>query len=278
MRGYYYIRWRSNHITARGVCWSTVQNPTVADDTTNDGTGAGSFTSNITGLTSSTTYYVRAYATKSAGTGYGSVMFFKTTVTDIDDNTYQTVKIGDQTWMAENLKVTHYRNGDPIPNVTDDTEWANITNGAYCAYDNDESNADVYGYLYNWFAVEDSRNIAPEGWHVPTNNEWETLVDYLGGYDVAGGKLKETGTTHWDSPNTGATNQVNFTGLPNGNRFYGDGKFHGLGGSGTFWSSTGYNSGNAWSWMLIDNLSGIYNNSPAKNHGKSVRLVRSIKD
>ncbi len=129
-------------VTARGVCWSTNLTPTVADSKTTDGTGAGSFTSSITGLTDSTAYYVRAYATNSNGTGYGNTSSFTTTdsmgtVTDIDGNIYQTVKIGNQWWMAENLKVTHYRNGDAIPNVTDNTAWEGLTTGAYCNYNND---------------------------------------------------------------------------------------------------------------------------------------------
>ena len=211
-------------ITARGVCWSTGQTPTISDNKTNDGTGTGSFTSNITGLTEGTTYYVRAYATNSAGTGYGSAMSFTTqqgngeAVTDIDGNVYQTVTIGTQVWMAENLKVIHYRNGDAIPNVTDSTEWSNLTTGAYCNYDNDANNATTYGRLYNWYAVNDSRNIAPTGWRVPTEDEWTILSVYLGGRTVAGGKLKETGTTHWISPNTGATNETGFTALPGGIR------------------------------------------------------------
>jgi uncharacterized protein (TIGR02145 family) len=125
------------------------------------------------------------------------------TVIDIDGNTYQAIKIGDQWWMAENLKVTHYRNGDPIPNVTDSTEWSNLATEAYCVYENDESIAETYGYLYNWYVVNDSRNIAPEGWHVPTDEEWKELEMFLGmsqseangtgwrGTDE-GGKLKET--------------------------------------------------------------------------------------
>ena len=110
------------------------------------------------------------------------------TVTDIDGNLYYTVKIGEQWWMLENLRVTHYRNGDAIPNVTDDAEWEGLSTGAYCDYDNDPANVATYGRLYNWYAVGDSRNIAPAGWHVPSDDEWQTLVDYLGGSSVAGGE------------------------------------------------------------------------------------------
>jgi len=168
------------------------------------------------------------------------------TITDIDGNVYRIIKIGTQWWMAENLKVTHYRNGDAIPNVTDDTEWAGLTTGAYCYYENSSSYAADYGALYNWYAVKDSRNIAPEGWHVPSEAEWQTLTDYLGGYNVAGGKLKETGTDHWLSPNTGATNESGFTALPAGwcSPYYGD--FSNMGYKAVFWSATEDDSSTAW--------------------------------
>jgi len=266
-------------VTARGVCWSTNQTPTVSENKTIDGTGTGSFISNITGLTAGTEYYVRAYATNSASTGYGSAISFTTetgtvTVTDIDGNTYKTVKIGDQWWMAENLKVIHYRNGDSIPNVTDATEWSNLTIGAYCNYDNNVNNATTYGSLYNWYAVNDSRNIAPEGWHVPSNNEWQTLVDYLGGVLIAGGKMKETGTTHWNSPNTGANNESGFTALPGGYRD-GDGPYGEVGAYAYFWSSTEYDSDHALNGRSLGySYSGVGWGSSPKQYGFSIRCVR----
>ncbi|MFA4907162.1 MAG: FISUMP domain-containing protein [archaeon] len=263
-------------VTSRGVCWSTDQNPTVSDSKTTDGTGTGSFTSEITGLTAETEYYVCAYATNNVGTGYGSVMSFTTiqtgTVTDIDGNTYQTVKIGNQWWMAENLKVTHYRNGEAIPNVTDNTAWTGLTSGAYCDYDNNATNADTYGRLYNWYAVDDSRNIAPTGWHVPTDAEWQTLVDYLGGDAVAGGKMKEMGTTHWYSPNTGATNESGFSALPGGCR--GDsGTDYDVGHHGTWWSATERDSDSAWYRSLSYNNSDVYRYYYREQNGFSVRCV-----
>jgi len=117
------------------------------------------------------------------------------TVTDIDGNIYKTVKIGTQWWMAENLKVTKYRNGNLIPNVTNMTQWDNLTTGAYCTYNHDATNVTNYGRLYNWYAANDSRNIAPAGWHVPSDVELTTLITNLGGEDFAGGKMKETGTS-----------------------------------------------------------------------------------
>jgi uncharacterized protein (TIGR02145 family) len=201
-------------------------------------------------------------------------------VTDIDGNEYQTVMIGEQCWMAENLKVTHYRNGDPILNVIDNTEWVNLSTGGYCNYDNDSTNVTTYGRLYNWHALNDERNIAPEGWRVPTGNDWGTLVDYLGGSSVAGGKMKSTGTIEggdglWLSPNTGATNESGFTGLPGGFRSGNIGSSQKMGASAWFWISPVDGSENAYFRHLRHN----YQNTSLqygdyKNHGISVRCVK----
>jgi len=265
-------------IIARGVCWSTNQTPTIADGKTTDGAGTGSYTSYLTDLTADMTFYVRAYAINSVGIGYGDVMTFRTihetgTATDIDGNTYQTVKIGSQWWMAENLKVIHYRNGEVIPNVTDSATWGGLTTGAYCDYNNDVSNVVDYGRLYNWFAANDSRNIAPIGWHVPSDAEWQTLVDYLGGAAVAGGKLKETGTTHWSSPNTGATNESEFSALPGGFRFD-NGMYYNVNNYATIWSSTENGNSGAWSRTLGLAYSGVYHDGYDKAFGFSVRCIR----
>ncbi|PIS27806.1 MAG: hypothetical protein COT43_08625 [Candidatus Marinimicrobia bacterium CG08_land_8_20_14_0_20_45_22] len=195
------------------------------------------------------------------------------TVTDIDGNTYQTVKIGEQWWMAENLKVTHYRNGAEIPNITDNTAWSNLSTGAYCDYNNDVNNVITYGRLYNWYAVNDSRNIAPTGWHVPTDAEWQTLVDYLGGESVAVGKMKEMGTTHWQTPNTGATNESGFLALPGGYR-YGSGACGYVGGSGYWWSAAESSSYGAWGRGLSCNGSSVARGYyDGKQGGFSVRCV-----
>ena len=177
-------------------------------------------------------------------------------VTDIDGNVYNTItiEISDgtlkssgssqsvtQTWMVENLKTTKYANGDPIPNLIQGEDWASSEEGAYCAYNNDSKILEVYGLLYNWYAVVDERNIAPEGWHVATESEWTALIDYLGGSDVAGGKLKEAGTVHWDKPNTGAGNSIGFNALPGGARWGGPdatGSFNVLDSCAYFWTST----------------------------------------
>jgi len=231
-------------VSARGVCWSTTQTPTIGNFKTTDGSGINTFTSSLTGLTANTTYYVRAYATNSVNTAYGNEVLFKTsvsggdngiifnpsltygTLTDIDGNVYKTIVIGTQTWMAENLKTTKYRNGDPIPLVTDSSAWGALTTPAYCWYNNDAvTYKATYGALYNWSVVDaesnGGKNVCPAGWHVPTASEWGALISYSGGVARAGGKLKETGTTHWLTPNTGATNETGFTALPGGARYGG---------------------------------------------------------
>ena len=159
-------------VKKRGFCWSsTYQNPTIHNDTmVSFGDGAGAFSSTIKGLKGQTKYYIRSYATNNNGTGYGSIFSVKTidtTITDIDSNHYRIVQIGIQIWMAENLKVTHYLDGEDIPDVTDATKWTNLTTGALCWYNNEPlSYGTIYGALYNWYAVSDSRNLSPAGWHV----------------------------------------------------------------------------------------------------------------
>lgn len=153
---------------------------------------------------------------------------------DIDGNGYRTVRIGDQEWMAENLRVTHYRNGEIIPNVIDEITWASLSTGAYCYYNNDTIlNKTIFGALYNWFAVNDSRNLCPIGWHIPSNAEFSTMITYLGGSTIAGGKMRTA--TYWNSPNAGATNSSGFSFVPGG---YQGGGFYNLGMTGCCWSST----------------------------------------
>ena len=260
-------------ITVHGICWSTVTTPTIADNKTTDSIGSDSFTSVITGLSSNTTYYVRAYATNIAGTAYGNEQSFilwlnvpGPPVTDIDGNSYSSVKIGNQIWISENLKVTHYYNGDIIPNVTDDTTWVHLSTGAYC--DNT-----VYGKLYNWYAVADSQNLCPSGWHVPADTEWTTLINYLGGEDIAGAELKEAGTNHWKTPNMGATNESGFAALPGGSRLATDLFFHD-GHGGVWWSTTKYNSDKAWYMSLFYTDYNVRRKFNSLNSGFAVRCVK----
>lgn len=265
-------------VTARGVCWSTSPTPTVADEKTADGAGTGDFVSLMTGLPARTACYVRAYATNSVGTGYGNIVPFATTdsagtVTDIDGNIYRTIKIGDQWWTADNIKVTHYRNGDAIPNVTDGSTWASLTTGAYCNYNNDEANVATYGRLYNWYAAADGRNIAPAGWHLPSDIEWQTLIDYLGGDAVAGWKLKETGTTHWLPPNSG-TDEGGFAALPGGYRGSNYAVFADLGNYACFWTSTAISSSYAWYRSISYNYADVSHYDSRKFYAFSVRCVK----
>jgi uncharacterized protein (TIGR02145 family) len=186
---------------------------------------------------------------------------------------YRAVKIGDQIWMTENLNVDHYRNGDPIPEVQDLDEWVNLKTGAWCYYDNDPDNGEIYGKLYNWYAVNDPRGLAPEGWHIPTDKEWQILIDYLGGEDVAGDKMKENGTKHWDARNEGATNESGFTALPGGYR-YGNGNFARMGDNAYFWSSTEYGSYNGRFRYLMSGRSLVDRYHYDWDGGMSVRCIR----
>ena len=175
--------------------------------------------------------------------------------------------------MKENLKVTHYRNGDTIPNVFDGISWGNHTTGAYCYYNNDTNNANIYGNLYNYYAVIDNRNVCPSGWHVPTVNEWMTLISYLGGNNLAGGKMKETDTTHWNSPNTGATNESGFTALPGGYRYIYGPDFQ-MRNYGYWWSVTEDDSIFIFLLSLEYHDSRSHLLSDSKGFGFSVRCMR----
>lgn len=158
------------------------------------------------------------------------------TVTDIDGNVYNTVTIGTQVWMQENLKVTKLNDGTPMTLVINDNDWGSNTVPSYSWSGNDANTKNIYGILYNCYCVMTNK-LCPSGWHVPTDTEWTTLTDFLGGVDVAGGKMKEKGTTHWLSPNTDATNESGFTGLPAGYR-HGWSTADQVGEYAYFWSST----------------------------------------
>ena len=265
--------------TARGVCWSIDPLPTTANSHTANGTGFGQFYSTMELLTPGTIYHVRAYATNSAGTGYGNDIIFTTqeaspvTTTDIDGNVYHVVTIGTQDWIVENLKVTHYRNGDPIPHLTEKNDWVTTSDGAYCYFNNDTFLGQIYGNYYNWAAINDPRNIAPEGFHVPTFDEWMILVNYLGGQMEAGGKLRETGITHWSNTNVGATNETGFSALPAGRRD-GNGDFDNMFGYCYFWTSTEESAPYSWFYGLSSASTIILYAPINKENGYSVRCVR----
>ena len=206
------------------------------------------------------------------------------TVTDVDGNVYNVVTIGNQCWMKENLKVSKYRNGDPIPGNLSNAAWSSTTGGAQADYDNDPTNKAIYGKLYNWYAVADPRGLCPTGWHVPSDAEWNELVKFLDpGADtsfstIAGGMLKATGTLQagtglWETPNTDATNSSGFSGLPGGRRNDG-GTYYGVGVDGSWWSSTQSSAAGAWYRYLYRNDGNVYRSNSYMRNGFSVRCVR----
>ncbi len=196
------------------------------------------------------------------------------TVTDIDGNRYKTIKIGDQIWMAENLRVNHYRNGDEIPIVKDSTLWASQTEGAYCNYNNTESLDAIaaFGRLYNWFVTQDSRNIAPAGWRVANSVDWLILIEYLGGDTVASKHLKEEGTLHWDGPNN-ADNSSGFTALPSGRR-YKTQLYSGFENYSVFWTSSLYSEVSVPFLYLYSGSSNVNKGFNYKVNGYSIRCIK----
>jgi uncharacterized protein (TIGR02145 family) len=229
-------------ITAKGVCWGTASEPTIAGYHTNDGIGKDSFISEITNISSNTTYYVRSYAINIGGTSYGKDTSFVLwlnqpgpNVMDIDGNTYRSVKIGDQVWMAENLKTTKFNDDVSIP--YDSTGWlSTLSSACYCWYNNNETDyKSIYGALYNWTTVN-SGKLCPSGWHIPTLNEWIKLMNYIEGCS-SGCKLKATGTDYWLSPNLGATNETGFSAMPGGYRIS-SGYFYNIRYEGNWWTAS----------------------------------------
>lgn len=247
-------------VIEKGVVYATTQSPTAANNKAVFGGGSmGSFGLNITGLVAGTTYYFRAFAENSTGIAYGSQETFKTSpassgiIADIDNNTYSTVTIGTQVWMASNLKTTLLKDGTAIPLVTNSATWSLLTTPGYCWYNHEAANKSTYGALYNWHTVNTGK-LCPTGWHVPSDAEWTKLVAYFDGDNiegkyVVGGSLKEIGADHWKAPNTGANNTTGFTALPGGARF--DlGSFYDIGNNGYWWSSTEAASSVAWNPTL----------------------------
>ena len=219
-------------ITARGVCWGTSAAPDITGSHTDDGTGTGVFTSTPSGLSEGTVYYIRAYATNAAGTAYGNEARFSTYVSDVDGNSYRTVLIGSQLWMAEHLRTTKYSDGTAI---TYHTGFFS-TNPEYAWYTDSIKYKIPYGALYNFPAVNTGL-LCPAGWHVASPVNWDTLAIYVGGYSVAGGMLKEVGTVHWRTPNTGATDTYAFTLLPAGATQQNNPGFVSLGDGTCIWTS-----------------------------------------
>jgi uncharacterized protein (TIGR02145 family) len=278
-------------VMVRGVCWGTSSEPTTADSKTTDGAGTGLFSSSITGLSFGTKYYVRAYAGNSAGIAYGNELVFTTkvsgvtfnenltygTVTDIDGISYKTIQIGQQVWMAENLKTSKLNDGTAIPLITDNALWTNTQTPAYCWFDNNqEIYGNIYGAYYNWFTVNTGK-LCPAGWHIPADNEFQQLVDILGGNSISGSKLKEAGTNNWSASNKDATNASGFTALPAGMRGSQDGTFDGQGIYGGWWSATETNPsplGAAWSRWIRGDTTVVTRGEIFKIDGFSVRCIK----
>jgi uncharacterized protein (TIGR02145 family) len=270
-------------VTSRGVCWSLTQNPTVdLPSKTNDADGIGVFSSRLTGLSPNTSFHVRAYATNSVGTAYGEDIVFTTQQLTVP---LCGVNIAGLTWSCKNLDIAYYRNGDPIPKVSNAAEWMNTTSGAWCWYNNDSLNYSKYGKLYNWYAVNDPRGLAPAGWHVATENEWnklikfadtnaDTVCNYCTSSQTAGGSLKTIGLINWISPNTGATNSTGFSALPGGLRSE-IGNFS-LARNGAYWWTA--NEFDTWqaSYRYVLNVNATANRYYIdKRNGYSVRLVKN---
>lgn len=192
---------------------------------------------------------------------------------DIDGNEYKTVTIGDRVWMAENLKTTRYNDGTAIPMVSDNESWPTLMTPAYSWYNNDSTaNKKTYGALYNWYAVSTNK-LCPSGWHVPSDQEWVALTALQGGFGIAGGNLKESGTAHWKNPNTEATNKSGFTALPGGYLSM-EGAFNYIGVSGYWWSSTEYNESSVLFWNLRYKAENLYKYRSEKYCGFSVRCIK----
>jgi uncharacterized protein (TIGR02145 family) len=276
-------------ITVSGICWATTPTPLATGSHTTDGTTTGTFSSNLTSLTGGTPYYVRAYATNSVGTAYGSQVTFNTKLADVDGNKYNIVVIGAQIWMAENLKTTKFNNNGAIPNVTDGTAWTTLTTSAYCWMLNDAATyKPLYGAIYNWFTVN-TGNLCPTGWHMPSDGEFQTLESYLGmpadtvtlyGWrgriSQVGSKMKNT--TGWATGQNGS-NTSGFSALPGGYRYVVNGTFNDIGVLTYFWTATQYTSTTAWYRRLdgaIDVTNNeIYRSAVEKGAGKYVRCVKN---
>lgn len=258
-----------------GVCWSVSQNPSISDFKIISPAGSLSISANISGLTENSVYYVRLFATTTGITYYGNVVSFITggRVTDVDGNVYKTITVGGREWMAENLRVIHFSDGSSIPVASGAASgvWSSAHSSYYSIYSDNPANSIVYGNLYNWYTLVDAKGLAPVGWHIATKDEWVKLIEDVGGYSVAGSKLKENGTTHWSNSSV-STNESGFTGLGSGFRDN-VGVYKNLLLSTGYWSKTPDGSSNGF-YVELDNSNNITIKSDAKNFGFSVRCVR----
>lgn len=280
-------------ITQKGIVWNTQPNPTISLTTkTLNGSGVSNFEANLNQLSPNTIYYVRAYATNSVGTSYGNELTFTTlpiptSVSDIDGNVYSVLVLGNQIWMQENLKVTKYCNGDPIPMYMSNVQWQDLTTGGWSYFDNFSGN-DSYGKLYNYYAATDNRNPCPCGWHVPTDAEWTQLENYLiangMNFDntTQGNKIAKSMASKnmWQASsifgavgfNPSTNNTSGFNGIPAGRRFN-TGEFVNLGSTAAWWTATQQNTTLAWyRWLSKDGLDSKRSSSN-KSFGYNIRCI-----
>ncbi|MRS04947.1 hypothetical protein EG832_17290 [bacterium] len=272
-----------DEITEKGVCWNISGEPTVADTKTSEGGGAESYTSNLPGLQKGSVYYVRAYATNSVGTAYGEEIVFSTKMDDVDGNQYATIKIGTQLWMAENLKTTKYNDNTQIPNVTSNTAWIALTTHAYCWANNDMATyKPLYGALYNWFAVTNTK-LCPTGWRVASDDDFKTLEIALGMTQTQAGATEWRGTdqgkqmkniTGWSTGQNG-TNSSGFTAMPAGYRSYATGISEGIGMLTYWWTSTQQDASIAVYRRVDGDNDKVYRSGTYKRAGKSVRCIKN---
>lgn len=290
-------------VTERGICWSPQPHPTLEDQVVPAGSGGGEYDAMLQNLDPFREYFVRAYATNGAGTAYGEEISFRTLwdqsqVSDYEGNLYHTVQIGNQVWMTENLRSTRYADGSAIPVVADSSDWSSLAvdDRAYCWYLNDSGNKMIHGALYNWTAAMNGepgndnnpsmvQGVCPAGWHLPSDEEWKELEVYLGmsrmeadkevwrGSDE-GGKLKLEGTEIWAEPNTGATNESGFSGIPGGYRQT-SGKYSFLDCYAVYWTTTPYDEESAWHRNLLCDYEQVYRYHYSKGGGFSVRCMKN---
>lgn len=257
--------------TSYGNTVDAIENPIASKDTVHV---------DISGLTMNTVYHFRVKTTNEVGTVYSNDTTFRTvitgitgTVTDIEGNQYNTIGIGYQTWMAQNLRTKTYKTGTKITLITNDSIWTNSATAGYCYYNNDTLTNEDYGLLYNWYVVN-TGNVCPDGWHVPTVDDWQQLIDYAGGTSFAGGKLKETGTSHWASPNENATDDYGFKALPGGNRDL-NAVFDFMTLEGDWWTATEYSTNHSKFVEILFNYGNIYIANAYKKTGMSIRCVKN---
>jgi uncharacterized protein (TIGR02145 family) len=281
-------------ISEKGICWSLNPNPTKENEFVAMGSGMSNFSGTISGLLPKTVYYVRAYAVNGSGISYGNQESFTTLdglvssagngLSDSDGNTYSSLVLGNgQEWMGENLRTTKFSNGDPITQVQDSAQWFSIASPAWVSVSNVATFDNPYGKLYNWYTVADARNVCPTGWHVPSDSDWSNLVHYVDSLSTstamgvqsgtAGGKLKQAGTTSWVYPNTGATDEINFSALPAGIR-QSNGHFLGFGEQNFLWSSTAADGLNGYGRNVYSENSSVVRTYEDKRTGGTVRCLK----